>query len=406
MRSTTLDDDIATNLQLLDLIDQTDDAHTVPEQTVYGLVDVNQELRRMLSQVGEFSTSSAAERHTAAQARNRDETFRKIGAGSCGAIFAQDGQSVVVKLAKEDSAVLWNDYVKHDAISECFTRYGVDEVRIPECYFFVPKGEAQYFEQHPGLLEAAREVCNLPTRALVTERILPLPQDTRKLLIDKYCSPRNKEAAKSDPANNDCLVRTYLGSMGGRSGGMFFSLRNFKMHLNQMAELKLDIPVIAHRMGISMAVMHWAAKTDAGDVEFALGSSTKQLTVAGDAGKLEPETYTGPPSRRNKDFRRRITQLWLLDFNLVQSITMDEAGVAQAVHAESVNDPYIPKPLRRSPVEKQAWNEFAEAYSTASNIILHEEGFGPDALRLPRLFLQGLVETEKRRQERQAALTD
>ncbi len=175
--------------------------------------------------------------------------------------------------------------------------------KTPSCYFFVPKVDPKYFEKHPVLVEAAQDVCHLPTSALVTERILPFPHAIRTRLIDKYCLPKNQAKAHSDPANKDCLVRVYLGSSRGKSGQMFFSLRNFKMHLNQMVDLQLDVEELARRMAIAMAIMHWAARTDARDVEFVLGSSTAKLPLAmevEDLKKLEPLTYTGPLSRRRR----------------------------------------------------------------------------------------------------------
>jgi hypothetical protein len=291
----------------------------------------------------------------------------------------------------------------HSLIARHFNTYDIDEVKIPACYFFVPGKDSQYFEQRPGLVQAAEQVCNLPTSALVTERIMSLPLITRTLLINKYCAPNNIQRAMADPANKDCLVRIYLGSSQGQSGGMFFSLRNFKMHLNQMVEIQLDVETMTRRIAVAMAIMHWAAKTDARDVEFALGSSTKKLLLAMDADelqKLEPFTYTGPPSRRDEDFFRRTTELWVLDFNQVRSITLDEAGVAQAVEAARINDPYLPKPLRESPIEKKIWNAFVIGYLEASNIILEDGGYERQTLDCRACFSMDSLRRKGRSKKR------
>ncbi|KND86651.1 hypothetical protein TOPH_08714 [Tolypocladium ophioglossoides CBS 100239] len=352
-------------------------------------------LKELLSLESVVSATSPA-----AEARG-DEPFKKIGAGACGAVFAQDGQSFVAKLSKsDDHEALWNDYVRHLTFEELFNAYEVD-VKIPACYFFVPNDDPEFFKQHPRLVEAARHVCSLPTSALLTERIPPLPQATRSLLIDKYCRRRIKAKVMADHANRDCLVRVYLGSTQGKSGAMFFSLRNFKMHLNQMVDAQLDVEPMAHGMGTAMAVMHWAAKTDARDVEFVLGSSAAvypRTTNAGELQKPEPLTYTGPPSRRIEDYFCRTTELWVLDFNQVRTMTLDEAGVAQAVDAVKVNDPYLPKPLQESAIEKQAWDTFAASYLAASETVLKAEGHN-DALALPHVFLDGLVEAQRRKQQ-------
>lgn len=62
-------------------------------------------------------------------------SFRKIGAGACGAIYARDGgTAVAIKLAKSpDQTELWNDYRQHITIFRAFRRHLVSgEVRVPE----------------------------------------------------------------------------------------------------------------------------------------------------------------------------------------------------------------------------------------------------------------------------------
>ena len=394
-------EDFPTSLQLSNLLE---DPVCAPGPTSSYPRDADHGLNKMLSLRREVSTSiasSAAEHQGTTQMRD-DESFRKIGAGACGAVFAQDGRSLAIKLAKAEDLDLWNDYVMHSSIAEYFSAYKIDEIKIPACYYFVPKDESQYFAKRPSLVEAATPVCNLPTSALVTERIMPLPQTTRALLIEKYCAPRNKEKALADPANEDCLVRPYLGSTQGKGGQMFFSLRNFKMHLNQMVEIDLDVKAMARRMAIAMAIMHWGAKTDARDIEFVLGSSTEQLplaTAADGIERMKPLTYTGPPSRSDEDFFRRSTELWVLDFNQVRAITLDEAGVAQAVEAARINDPYLPKPLQETPIEKEVWNAFVVSYLEASGTILEDEEYGQDVLSWPAMFLCGLIEAQRKKQQ-------
>ena len=228
------------------------------------------------------------------------------------------------------------------------------------------------------------------------ERILPLPEPLRLRLIEKYCAPRIKSKAISDPANKDCLVRVYLGSTRGRAG-QFFSLRNLKLHLNQLVEINLDVEAIARRMASALAVMHWAAKTDARDVEFVLGSATTSLAKTPEQIlQLKPNSSTGPESRRDEDFFHRTTELWVLDFNQVRKISMDEAGVGLALEAIKLNDPYFPKPLQSSTMEKRLWNSFTTSYIETSDSIL---GKVSPYVGLPRLFIRGLINLEDERQE-------
>lgn len=187
------------------------------------------------------TTSSTAQAHNTAQIREYD-MYNKIGAGSCGVIISHDGKAAVLKLAKAGYRdELWNDYVQHDAIASYFPSDRIEDVKIPACKFHVPASKSEFFAKHPGLGKAAERECEFPTSVLVTERIWPLPKPTREMLIEKFCAPRLRKAAKADPANKDCLVRVYLGSMQGRIIPMFFSLRNFKLHLNQMVQLQLDV---------------------------------------------------------------------------------------------------------------------------------------------------------------------
>lgn len=375
------------------------------------VLHLNQALRRMLSLHSEIpnSPSSAAERHAKAQT-GAAKPFRKIGAGACGAVFAQDGRGFVVKLAKSDDHLeLWNDYLKHTTIAAKFQHYIVNnDVRIPACHYFVPKDRTSWFDHYHGLGTAAEQICNLPTAALVTERIIPLPLPTRTKLVRKYCDERIKEKALADPANQDCLVRVYLGSMQGKSGQALFSLRNLKLHLNQMSGLQLNIEAVAQGMGKALAVMHWAAKTDARDVEFVLGSSSKKAPMALNPKQLEllpPYTYTGPETDKHGDLFRRTTELFVLDFNQVRSITMDDAGVAMAVEALCLNDPYYPKPLRTSEVERQVWKAFVVGYLRASeDILVGEEGVGSEFLSLPRKFIRGVKEVEREKMWQRARL--
>lgn len=105
------------------------------------------------------------------------------------------------------------------------------------------------------------------------ERIFPHPSPLRFALIDKFCPPHGRAQSKASEADKDCLVRPYLGRMKYGSGGMFFSLRNFKLHANQMQELDLPVSEFTGAMGHAMAVLHWNTRIDGNDVEFVLGSA-------------------------------------------------------------------------------------------------------------------------------------
>ncbi|KAK4452233.1 zinc finger protein-domain-containing protein [Podospora aff. communis PSN243] len=360
--------------------------------------DLNKSLHDALSLESRASTSD-----TSPQESNSD-AFRKIGAGACGAIFAQDEQPYVFKLAKSpDPTEVWNDYVKHDTIARAFQQHNFNDVTIPACHFFVPSDRHSFWVKQKPLLDAARDVCNLPTAALVTERIPPLPHKARELLINKYCSPSIQDAARVDLANRDCLVRPYLGYGRGKVRQILFSLRNFKLHLNYMVGLQLETEDLARRMAKTLAVMHWGAKTDVRDVEFVLGSSTTKRAPKKpfSARDFPPCGYTGPPTDNIGDFFCRETKLFVLDFNRVRDITMDDEGVAMAVEAWRLNDPYYPKPFRESNAEEIIWEAFVSSYLATSEQVLRNDLEGCDdmVLGLPQKFIMGITEVERARLE-------
>ncbi|KAF4982129.1 hypothetical protein FZEAL_2189 [Fusarium zealandicum] len=169
------------------------------------------------------------------------------------------------------------------------------------------------------------------------------------------------------------------------------------MHLNQLIDLQFEASTIASSMGSALAVMHWAAQTDARDVEFVLGSTIQPVRSlsAAEAALLPPNTWTGSPSDNLEDFLEINAAIWVLDFNQVRPITMDEDGVALAVEAYKINDPYFPKPLRDDPMAKKLWNTFATTYFEASQRILKDEA---RRIRvLPVRFLEEVIEMQKGR---------
>ncbi|PHH92287.1 hypothetical protein CDD83_8101 [Cordyceps sp. RAO-2017] len=266
-----------TNARLLDLYEAIDDATDVGSSpTSDRLGRVEAELYHALSLHSQISTAE--------DAPSRDEASQKIGAGACGAVFPRMGTPWVLELAKagrrED---LWNDFAMLKRISSSFDSFPLikDLARVPDCLFFVPANDRQFFLRYPTLADAAEGICNMPTAVLVSERIWPLPKRTRRRIVEKYCAAKIKRVALTDPVNGDCL----------------------------------------------------------------LGLTTPDPNAEDAAGlaSLAPH-YTGPESRLVGDFYTRTTELWVLDFNQVKPISLDEAGVAQAVNAAKVNDPYMPRP--------------------------------------------------------------
>jgi hypothetical protein len=73
----------------------------------------------------------------------------------------------------------------------------------------------------------------------------------------------------------------------------------------------------------------------------------------------------------------------MLDFNQCKPITMDEAGVNQAVEAFSINNPYFP----RHNVDFELWKVFSDRYLLISNRMLQGKNYS----YLPAQFIQKAV---------------
>ncbi|KAF4582992.1 hypothetical protein GQ602_006136 [Ophiocordyceps camponoti-floridani] len=293
----------------------------------------------MLSLKSAISTAScAADKNQQAQ-HQTNSTFGKIGAGACGVVFSLLGSSLAFRVAK----------------------YGYEDHLLND------------FRMHTKIFNACNEFARGPL----------------------------KKEARIAPANKDCLVRLHLQSMRGMMTRKFLSLRTFKLHLNHMIDLRLDTTAIAFKMGGALAILHWAAKTDARDVEFVLGSSSELKPLAGEEiiDLSHSRSYQVPPSNSFEDVHRRTIEFWVFDFNQVQPISLDESGVALAVLAARTNDPYLPRPNGMSPEEHQVWEKFAGSYADMGQSILLKGGYGEDEaiMSLPDKFLQGMKDVYKKK---------
>lgn len=238
---------------------------------------------------------------------------------------------------------------------------------------------------------------------ICTERIFPLAKPIRESLIDQYCKPQLVQNIKQSEANNDCFVRVYLGKRrrNGRPT-MFFSLRNYNLHLDQMEEIGLDTHGLASSIAEALAIVHWGAHIDADDVEFVLGSApmltTDTLTIPNpklsvqDLKTLDQNTSTWSINAENSC--SRVTQLWMLDFNRCKEFASTQSGIIQLVDAFFKNDPYYPHPLSKSREDQELWQAFNDSYLKVSG----ELNLGEHA-HLPGLFIDMVVEETRARME-------
>ena len=89
--------------------------------------------------------------------------------------------------------------------------------------------------------------------------------------------------------------------------------------------------------------------------------------------------------------------MYLLDFNECQTITVDEAGVQQAVKRFFDNDPYYSRPHTGDKAAEVDWNIFSLRYLQIGTFLRGIETQlidwqGPEPQKSPKLFLTKVKE--------------
>jgi hypothetical protein len=314
-------------------------------------------------------------------------TFRRIGAGFCGSVWAPD-QGEPSAFKREDGGPgrsLLNDFVMHKQVLKSRSQLasqnhkGIDfkttmHAQVPKCYQFIQAEDQEWWDQNLFKFPQGYSPCNI----LHSECIQPLSQNIREYLIDAYCPPPLISEIKASDANRDCLIRPYLGrrrlaTPGRPSPFKAFSLRNFPLHIDQMEQLGIcaaDIATYAEMMAETLAMMHWDGEIDANDIEFVLATP-------------RPDSRSRPLSNILGDHT-----MWVLDFDCCRKMPMDEKGVDQAVAAFFKNDPFYPRP------NQELWKVFRHWYlRTSSNIVRNDHNDRRSGL--PELFIKKTEDTRR-----------
>ena len=238
------------------------------------------------------------------------------------------------------------------------------------------------------------------------ERVFPLPLPIRNALIDKFCPPMYQQSAKKYEANKDCLIRPYLGRLKYGSGNYpGFSLRNFRLHADEIMDLGLDASELCTSMARALAVLHWHTKIDGEDIEFVIGSSPLKEKVVSVSKASELSTmapYTSTYDRvqhKTLNFTKRVTSLWMLDFDACSDIAMDSNGVYMAVKAFIGSNMYCPKPHNNNAFIASMWSLFSERYVEYSDYILEDVLKTTGLKHLPREFIEKVSSETARQQE-------
>lgn len=316
------------------------------------------------------------------------QPFRIIGRGTCGTVFEIPGTPHAYKQGpttgirtdfnltnRAHNAVQSTLHILQDAFPD------LSVPRVPLCHQFMLPSEEFWT---PATMHRFPSSHRTKQAIFEVDRIMPLPQSTRELLIKAYFDNDidSQSRAMSDPDNQDCLVRPYLGERETpeQQNTPHTSLRNFELRLNMLEEMKYNIKPLAKTMAIGLAVLHWEAQLDAMDTEFVLGSSAAESLQPGYA-----DTTAAPQKIPKIDFTQRTTQMWMLDFDKATTFDLREGDVrGKLVPAFLGNDPYYPRPA-----EEDVWEWFCAGYLTASKAILKHRGYRKDndVMGLPKIFL-------------------
>lgn len=252
----------------------------------------------------------------------------------------------------------------------------VMKLNIPHHQRLVHSEESEWWQSRVSRFPTGYEHCN----TLVTERILPFGQDTREKVIDLFCLPRSREIIKQSRKDHDCLLRPYLGRRRTNFScpSQFFTLRNKPLLVNQLEGLGLPVEQYAQTMADALSIIYWLAKTDGNDIEFVLA----------------------PPREEEDGFSSNVLgthRLWVLDFDCVNPMTLDKAGVEQAARAFMKNDHFFPQPDMEHDSDRRLWKIFSSRFLESSKCIIGES-------KLPKYFLDCLERLGSERQSRKTMI--
>lgn len=307
-----------------------------------------------------------------------EEHYRQIGQGQCGTIYAiqdrrvrKDLETAVLKLANHLGKVseIRNDHEKHVSVAEAFHRFssllkvgsGID---VPDVLSNPLEPDSTWFWGPEGTTQS--HILGSTKHGFFSSRIYPIPKVVRAALCKVY-APRIfqeediKQKFLDEEKQTDCLVRVYLGRRLAKGekrplSNENFTLRNFPLHVNEIEDLGLDTHLYARIMARSLALLHWAARNDANDVEFILGTTASSASSC--IQNIGDDLEVG---------------MWLLDFNQCQKLDEDlDKRIKQLVGGFFWNDPYYPRPDSEGNKNDVAlWTTFKETYLEVGEAILH-----------------------------------
>lgn len=314
------------------------------------------------------------------------EKYRCIGRGFCGSIWSSNPDSLEA-IKREDGGSgrsVSNDLTMHKRVLATLDHYTpTSPISIPACHTLIQPDNTAWWNARNAHFPDTYSPC----RTLITERIPAMPLPVRQLLIERYCPSGLTSFVSSNPADEDCLVRPYLGrrrlTRPLTSRFARFSLRNYALHVDQVEELGLYASQYARAMAEALAMMHWVARVDANDVEFVLA----------------------PPRKgEEKCFQSQVIGdhcLWILDFDRCRDMALSEEGIEQACAAFFRNDPYYPRPGRGNDEDRRLWAVFRERFLEVSRGIF---GKGNGDVRFAEMLMDKIEQRAEQLERKKDAI--
>ena len=312
--------------------------------------------------------------------------FRHIGRGFCANIWAVDREGEAFALKRGDmdpSRSVENDSIMHQRIEKsyyaCKTMLSsLGHLNIPRYQALVLQSDTEWWKAREARFPPPKDSRFKlePCDTLISERIPIFEIQARSAIIDRFCPEQLKEVITSRREEEDCLIRPYLGGRSYPRGS--FTLRNYRMTLQKLEEIALPIEDYARTMAEALAFMYWHAQIDANDVEFVLA----------------PKGCHPASGSWHSDVIGEHT-LWLLDFDQVKPMSLDDAGVEQAAWAFYKNGWYFPRPCGATKHDLELWDKFKQHFLRSSEILLGESA-------LPKMLIDKLEKLGKERKERKA----
>lgn len=327
----------------------------------------------------------------------------RIGYGSCGRVWADSSRFPDIDQCTTSSAVVLkradglpdrsieNEAKMHKHIlSNIGGPFGIN-FSIPQHIPFLEPRSSDWSNILPRLPAKSR-----PCQALRSERILPMPRDIRRLMVQKFWNgPANMiDDIVDDKRNEHCLIRPYLGrrregtASGRRSMLKSISLRNYPLYIDQMEALVLPAHKYASVMADGLAFLLWVA---ACDVEFGLARPRpRPLSGHDDDGACTSDTFA---SHTFTSGPLGVHSLWILDFGCCKKLPMTAEGVKIAAERFWRNDPFYPNPDAKCEKDAALWDVFKNRFLETSAEMMAHKGSDETTRQLPGQLIARIVDT-------------